>query len=181
MRIKLTALVLSLLLGTLAVSAQNAQSSGPRPFHFSSRGTPFGVQVEVEGTFLVRDDSIEVNMAEATLYVSEHCPYQGRRLISHLKFGLAVGTGPNGRWKIESAGEAMPLELIMSPREERPLYNFSTTIPFERGIDLSRRWFVVEIQEDSIDMPDVKERRGYTFAFSCKDIFLSCGSKSSQQ
>jgi hypothetical protein len=181
MRIKLTTLVLSFLLGTLAVSAQEAEASGPRPFHFSSRGSGFGVQVEVEGTFLVRDDSIEVNMAEATLYVSENCPYQGRRLISHLKFGLAVGTGPNGRWKIETAGEAMPLELIMSPREEHPLYNFSTTIPLERGIDLSKRWFVVEIQIDSIDVPDGKDRRGYTYAFSCKDIFLSCASKTAQQ
>ena len=181
MRIKPTALVLSFLLGTLAVYAQDAESSGPRPFHFSSRGTPFGVQVEVEGTFLMRDDSIEVNMAKATLYVSENCPYQGRRLISHLKFGLAVGTGPNGRWKIESAGEAMPLELIMRPREEHPLYNFSTTIPFERGMDLSKRWFVVEIQIDSIDVLDGKDRRGYAYAFSCKDIFSSCERKTSQQ
>ena len=52
------------------------------PFTISSLGTPFGVQVKFEGTYTVNETYVEVNVERALIYVSEHCPYQGRRYVS---------------------------------------------------------------------------------------------------
>jgi hypothetical protein len=53
-------------------------------------------------------------------------------------------------------------------------------IPKEANIDLTKDWFVVEIQTDPLDIPQEKNKRGYVYAFSCKDIFLPLDSKRSK-
>lgn len=181
MKSNVALLIVPLLLGMSVTYAQSAGESDAKPFHFSSRGTAFGVQGEFEGTYLIHDDSVEVNVAKATIYVSEHCPYQGRRGINRLKFGLATEIGPDGRWKIESAGQPLALELVMSPKEEYSLYNLYFLIPKDRSVDLAERWFVVEIQTDPLDVPREKDRRGYVYAFSCKDVFLRTDRKTNNQ
>ncbi len=177
---KLLLLIAGLLLGASITYAQAKGESDSKSFHFSSRGTAFGVQGEFEGTYLVHDDSIELNVTKATIYVSEHCSYQGRRSINQLKFGLATETGFDGSWKTESAGPPLALDLVMSPKDEYSLYNLYFFIPKEGSLDLIQHWFVVEIQTDPLDVPQEKNRRGYVFAFSCKDIFLPTGIKKSK-
>ncbi len=172
MKYKLAQLIACFLLGASFAYAQSGGESDSKPFHFSSRGTAYGVQGEFEGTFLIRDDSIEVRVAEATIYVSENCPYQGRRGINQLRFGLATETSSDGRWKIESAGQSIALSLVMSPKEEYTLYGLYFSIPKESTIDLTKRWFVVEIETEPLDVLQEKNRRGHVYAFSCKDIFL---------
>jgi hypothetical protein len=170
MKAKVVLLIAFLLLALSVVHAQSGESDS-KAFHFSSRGTAYGVQGEFEGAYVIHDDSIEVNVAKAVIYVSEHCPYQGRRSINQLKFGLAAEIGPNGRWKIESAAQPIPLQLVMSPKEEYSLHDLYFLIPKERSGDLAKRWFVVEIQTDALDAPQEKNGKGYVYAFSCKDIF----------
>jgi hypothetical protein len=165
-------LIACFVLGIQGAYAQSDEESGSKPFHFSSRGTSFGVQGEFEGTYVIHQDSIEVTVAKATIYVSENCPYQGRRSINHLKFGLAVELGPDKRWKIETAGQPIPLQLVMSPKDQYSLHDLYFFIPKERNVDLSKRWFVVEIQTDALDVPGEKSGKGYVYAFSWKDIFL---------
>ena len=167
-----------ILLGVSMTYAQSSGEPGSKPFHFSSRGTPYGVQGEFEGTYLIHDDSIEVSVTKATIYVSENCPYQGRRSVNALRFGLATETSSDGRWKIESAGQPLTLGLVMSPKEEYALFNLYFLIPKGASIDLAKDWFVVEIQTDTLDIPQEKNKRGYVYAFSCKDIFLPDSKKS---
>ena len=171
MKHKPALLVVFFLMGASVGYAQSLAESVSAPFHFSSRGTAYGVQGEFEGTYLIHAESIEVNVTKATIYVSEHCPYQGRRSINRLKFGLAIETGPEGRWKIET-GQSLVLGLVMSPKEEYELSNLHFLIPKESGIDLTKRWFVAEIQTDALDLPDEKIKSGFVYAFSCKDIFV---------
>jgi len=168
------------LLGASMTYAQSGGDPGSKAFHFSSRGTAFGVQGEFEGTYLIHDDSIEVSVTKATIYVSENCPYQGRRSVNELRFGLATETSSDGRWKIESAGQSLTLGLVMSPKEEYALFNLYFLIPKEASIDLTKDWFVVEIQTDPLDIPQEKNKRGYVYAFSCKDMFLPPDSKKSK-
>lgn len=181
MKHKLALLVAFFLMGASIAYAQSVGESVSKPFQFSSRGTAFGVQGEFEGTYLIHAEFIEVSVTKATIYVSEHCPYQGRRSINQLKFGLAAEIGLDGRWKIESAGQSLALGLVMSPKEEYALYNLYFFIPKDSGIDLTKRWFVAEIQTDPLDLPEEKSKTGYVYAFSCKDIFLPPGSKRSKE
>jgi hypothetical protein len=181
MKLKPALLIALFLLGALVTYAQPEEGSDSIPFNFSSRDTAFGVQAEVGGTYLIHDDSIEVHVAKATIYVSEHCPYQGRRTINQLKFGLAVETGSEGRWKIETAGQPIALDLVMIPKEEYSLYDLHFFIPKEKSTDLAKRWFVVEIQTGALDIPQEKNKKGYVYAHSCKDIFLTTESRSSKQ
>ncbi|SRR5260370_12353625 len=116
----------------ITTSSAQSQATVGKPFHFSSRETAYGVQGELEGTYLIQDDSIAVNVKKMTIYVSEHCPYQGPRAINRLRFGLATEDGPNDRWKIESAAPPTLLTLVMSPKEEYTVYDSYFLIPKER-------------------------------------------------
>lgn len=162
---------------TFGIGSAHAQEGVPQPFHFSSRGTGFGVQGEYEGTYVLRGDAVEVSVSKATIYVSENCPYQGRRLVTRLKIGLGVTFGPKGEWKIESSGEPVYIEQVMSPKDEFPLFNLFFSIPIPKGenTDLAKRWLVAEIETDAMDVAPEKRRKGYVYAHSCKELFLPAG------
>jgi hypothetical protein len=162
-----------LFLGPSTSWAQSQTSSDAKWFHFSSRGTAFGVQGDFFGTYIIEDDSIAVNVTKATIYVSEHCPYKGRRGINQLTIGLATEIDPNGRWKIESVAQPTLLEIVMSPKDERTFYGLYFRIPKKRDADLTKRWLVVEIQDQVLDPPPERPAfsKGSAFTHSCKDIF----------
>ena len=160
-----------LLLGTSAAYAQSVAESDGKPFHFSSRGSPFGLQAEFEGTYRVYDSSIEVYVSKATLYVSEHCPYQGRRQVNYIKFGLWNQDGPK---RVQNSSAPLYLSIIMSPREEHTITDLHFSLPKERTLDLEKRSFVVEMQEDAVDLAPLDYgKKGFAYAHSCKDIFAS--------
>ena len=158
-----------LLLGMPATYAQSADGPAARPFHISSRGSAYGVQGEFEGTYRVYESSIEVYVSKATISVSENCPYQGRRRINYLKFGL-WNEGAS-KWKVENTATPLYLYAIMSPREELSLSDLHFSLPKEFTLDLARRWLVVQIQEDALDLPTEAGKTGYAFVHSCPDIF----------
>ena len=165
--------LLSLVLFSMpaAAGAQRAESPAPTRFSISSRGSGFGVQGEYEGTYLIRDDRIEVWVTKVTFYVSENCPYQGQRTIDQVKFALGVETGRGSEWKKEFSSEPVAVGLWMKPKDEYTLYDLSFTIPVGKGLDLSKRWLVAEIQTQAVDEPP-GQRDGFTYTSSCKDIFL---------
>jgi len=181
MKYKLVLLLAAFLLSTSPAHGQPRNTGGPQPFHVSSRGSANGVQTELEGIFVVNPESIEVNVTKATIYVSEHCPYQGRRSVNQLKLGLAAEVDSEGKWKIESSGLPLLLNLVMSPKEDYVLHNLSFLIPKESNADLSKRWFVAEIQTNVLDLPDQRDQVGYVFAFSCKDVFVPLDCKKAKQ
>src|SRR5215204_6004306 len=153
--------------------AQSAGEAEGTPFHISSRGSAYGVQGEFEGTYRITDSSVEVYVSKGALYVSEHCPYQGRRRINYIKFGL--WNQEASKWRVENSAPPLYLYVDMSPRDEHPLSDLHFTLPKESAIDLSRRWLVVEIQEDALDAPAEEGKKGYAFVHSCEDIFIKRG------
>ena len=153
-----------------AASAQGAARQNV-PFTVSSLGTPFGVQVKIEGTYTVNETYVEVSVERAYFYVSEHCPYQGRRFVNTVAVGLATNS-PRGGWETENRGLPVFVERVMRPREEYRLAGLHFQIPRNEGTDLSKRWLVVETEETALDLPDqAKDEKGYHFAHSRRDIF----------
>jgi hypothetical protein len=106
----------SLLLGMTPAYAQSIDNPEAKPFHISSRGSAYEVQGEFEGTYRINDSSIEVYVSKATLYVSEDCPYQGRRRINYIKFGL--WNQEASKWRVENSAPPLYLYVVMSPGEE---------------------------------------------------------------
>lgn len=175
--------VVLLLAGTIC-SAKGQTSSPEKSFHFSSVGTGFGVQGEFLGTYVIDDDAIRVNVTRAMIYVSEHCPYQGRRGITQISFGLATATSPNGAWKTETTALPTQLGIVMRPKEQQVFYGLYFSIPKKKGIDLSKRWFVVNIEDEILDPPPDKPEfsgRGSCFAHSCKNIFAESEDKAMRE
>jgi hypothetical protein len=170
MKSMLKLIFIFLLLGMPATYAQSADRPKAIPFHISSRGTAYGVQGEFEGTYRVYESSIEVYVSKATLSVSEHCPYQGRRRINYIKFGL--WNEQASKWKVENSDTPLYLYVIMNPREEQPLSDLHFSLPKDSTLDLARRWLVVEIQEEALDLPIENRKIGYAFVHSCPDIFI---------
>jgi hypothetical protein len=128
------------------------------------------LQGEFEGTYQVYDSSIEVYVSKATFYVSEHCPYQGRRRINYIKFGL--GNRHDTGWRIENSALPLLMDVVLSPRQEYVLSDLHFSLPKEDTLDLDKRWFVVEIQEDTLDAPNKAGQKGYAFVQGCKDMFV---------
>jgi hypothetical protein len=163
----------------LLLAAQPAESRARAarqqgvPFTISSFGTPFGVQVKLTGTYTVNETQVEVHVERALIYVSEHCPYQGRRFVNTLILGLATQT-PRARWEIENRSLPVFVERVMSPREEYRLAGLTFQIPRNANTDLSKRWLVVEAEETALDVPDNDpDKTGYHFAHSRRDLFAA--------
>ena len=169
------AAVVALLIWQPADTSARGARPQKAPFKISSLGTPFGVQVELEGTYVVNEHYVEVSVDSALVYVSEHCPYQGRRLINTLALGLATTT-PRGSWEIENRSLPLPVERVLSPHEEYRLAGLSFQIPRNAGTDLTKRWLVVEAEDIALDVPDNDpDKKGYAFAHSRRNLFASPG------
>jgi hypothetical protein len=144
-------------------------------FKVSSLGTAFGVQVEVEGTYTVNEHYVELSVDRAFIYVSEHCPYKGRRFVNTLVIGLATNN-PSGRWEMENSSLPLSVERVLSPREEYSLAGLHFQIPRNAGTDLSQRWLVVVTEETAPDLPaNERDEKGYAFAHSRRNIFADLG------
>ncbi|MET0645687.1 MAG: hypothetical protein ABW208_03640 [Pyrinomonadaceae bacterium] len=157
----------------LLSQAAGARGAVPQrvPFKISSLGSAFAVQLEVEGTYTVNENYVEVNVERVYLYVSEKCPYQGRRFINTLSVALGA-VNPNGRWEIENRSLPLFVEHVMSPRDEYRLAGLYFQIPRNAGADLTKRWLIVETEETAPDLPDdKKDEKGYAFAHSRRNLF----------
>jgi len=169
----LTLIVMCLAFSVPVVPAQSVGDAKDEYFRISSRNSAFGVQGEFEGTYRVTKYSVEVYVKKGMLYVSEHCPYQGRRRINYIKFGL--GNQTDSSWRVENSSLPLNLNVIMTPREEYPLAEIHFSVPKGSSEDLALRWFVVEIQEDALDVAADEVEKGYAFAHSCEYISSGTG------
>lgn len=167
------AAVAALLLSQAAVAGARGAAPQRVPFKISSLGSAFAVQVEVEGTYTVNEDYVELNVERVLIYVSEKCPYQGRRFINKLSVGLGAVT-PSGRWDTENRSLPVFVERVMSPRDEYRLAGLHFQIPRSEGADLTKRWLIVETEEMALDLPEGdKGVKGYAFAHSRRNIFAT--------
>ena len=152
--------------------AQDVSKPVAVPFRFSSFDTPFAMQGDFEGEYRVLPDSIEVRLTKASVRISLHCPYKGRREFAALRFVLASHK-PDGKWDMVFKSPKLPVGWIMKPGDE---YTFEgdlhLSIPKEPTTDLSKHWFVAQMDDMVLDLPGDEARRpGYALAMSCKDIF----------
>lgn len=169
----LAAVAALLLVSQPAETRARGTQGQAKPFVISSLGTPFAVQVKLEGTYTVNESYVEVNVERAYIYVSEHCPYKGRRSIDTLLIGLAT-TNPSGRWEMENRSLPIIIERVMGPRDEYRLAGLQFQIPRNAGTNLSKRWLVVETEETALDVPDNDpDRKGYALAHSCRNLFAA--------
>jgi hypothetical protein len=150
----------------LLVNAQDAS-----PLHISSLDTAFGVQVDFEGELLLFPERVEVRLRNARIYVSEKCPYQGRRHLSEVSIGLARKEQKS--WKIISRSNAQHLDLVMRPGEASNLGELTFFIPRNQIEELSGHWLVVQLEGTSPDAFLEKEQQVHFFAHSRRDIFVS--------
>jgi hypothetical protein len=168
----------------LPVPMMHAQSGGEPedvPFHITSIGTPFGLQGEFEGTYRVGDYSIEVSVRKATFYVSEKCPYKGRRLLNYVKFGTWKLDAPKGKWRMENSSSPLLLGLTLSPYESFDFYDLHFSLPKDNETDLRGSAFVVQMQEDAPDLPSEKPGTGFAFARSREEIYSNRRSESARK
>lgn len=165
--------LLVLLIVSLSTQGQDVGASDARSFSISSLKTAFAMQGDFEGEYRIYPGRIDVKVTKANIRISEHCPYEGRRLLSAVKVGLATGTDDKG-WKIASGGQEFLLELIIISGDMRSLGELYFSIPTDDSVDLSKHWLVVQMEDIVLDVPEEKRQKGYAYAHSCRDIFTQC-------
>src|ERR1700724_1221031 len=72
------------------------------------------------------------SQSKGALYVSEHCPYPGRRRINYIKFGL--WNDDAAKWRVENSAPPLYLYAIMSPREELATSDLDFSLPKESAL-----------------------------------------------
>lgn len=169
MKLTFIALVAILLLCPLAVQPQETVLPEAVPFHISSYETAFAMQGDFEGEYRVYPNSVEISLTKAVVRIGQHCPYKGRREFGALSFWLATST-PEGRWKRDSTSEKFAVRRIMIPGDEYSFAPVHFSIPKEATTDLSQRWFVVQMDDLTLDLKD-EPAEGFAFAHSRRDIF----------
>ena len=153
-------------------SAQTVTGSDAVPFHISSLDTAFAMQGDFEGEYRVYPEAIKVRLTKALVRIGTHCPYKGQREFQAIRFALAT-TRPDGKWEMAFKSQKFHVGRIMLPGDEYPLDAIEFTIPKEATTDLSKHWFVVQMDDLIIDHPTKNEpAQGYAFADSCHDIFV---------
>jgi hypothetical protein len=162
--------VILFMLFVTGVQAQTSAESSPVPFSISSINSSFALAGTFEGEYRVRDDSIEITISSASVYLRNYGSYHGRRELSFISVGLASATAP-GRWKVISHSRAVPVGETMKPgdrylAEEKMRFS----IPLESSLDLTKCWLLVEMGEITLDS-DFEGRVGYALAQSSRDIF----------
>jgi hypothetical protein len=166
---KLAFLTLVILLTVFSFAkAQNFGGLETYSLKISSLNTAFATQGDFEGEYRIFPDRIELKLTKAEIYLSDKCPYKGRRRLSSLKFGLATNT-EGKRWNISYTGQELFLNQIMYPKDLYSLGELYFIIPIDNSVDLSKHWFVAEVEESLLDVG--VERKGYAYAHSYKDVF----------
>ena len=163
-------LIVILLVTASVAKSQIPSASEPHAFTISSINTGFGIQGEFEGKYLIYLDRVELWITKADISASKTCPYQGRRLLSALRIGLATNTENKG-WKIAHPSEPLAVGQVMSPGEIHQLGEFHLTIPLNEEIDLARYWLVVQLEANVLDIPESVGVTGHHYAHSRCDIF----------
>lgn len=162
--------LIALLLFAASTNAQVEDIPKAHPFKISSVNTAFAMQGEFEGEYRIYPDRIEFNVTKADIRIGRHCPYKGRRLLSGVRFNLAVATDEK-RWRIAAESNQYFMEHVMLPGDARSLGELYFNIPIDPAVDLSKHWLVVIMGDDVLDLPATERRSGYAVAKSCRDIF----------
>lgn len=170
MKLTLGLLAALLLCAAGDVRAQGVGAPEAVPFRISSLGTPFAMQGDFEGEFLVYDEGVEVRLARGLVRIGDHCPYKGRRVFGAISFALSTATEKG--WKMVSASQKFWVERVMLPNDEYQLGPVSFWIPKEEEADLAGHWLTVQMDDIALDIPPKEQRTGYAFAQSRKDIFV---------
>jgi hypothetical protein len=168
MKNKIFLTLLVLVIAGVVTGAQQSIEPRPHQFVISNMKTAFATQGDFEGEYRIYKDRIVLHMTKAIIRISDHCPYDGRRLITALRFGLAESTEKS--WKPSNL-VGFHLNRIMVPNDGFDLGEMEFSIPRDDSFDLSMRWLVVQIDETALDGVIEENPNGYSFAHSQRDIF----------
>ncbi|HKQ51763.1 MAG TPA: hypothetical protein VJT74_05295 [Pyrinomonadaceae bacterium] len=157
-----------------AAHAQQVVAEGETAaFHISSLDTPFAMQGDFEGEYTVYPEAIRVRLTKALVRVGTHCPYKGRREFRAVSFWLATTNPETGKWKRAFTSQKHLVRTVMLPGDEYRFDGAEFLIPKEAATDLSRHWFVVEMEDVALEVPSKGGAvEGYAFANSCPDVFI---------
>jgi hypothetical protein len=171
----LVALFSLLVLSPTTARAQSSAEPAAVPFRISSLDTGFAMQGDFEGEYRVYPNEVRVKLTRGLIRIGLHCPYKGQRELQAVRFSLAT-EGENGKYLMAFKSLKLHVGEVMSPGDEHTLDGAEFTIPKEPTTDLSKHWFVVQMDDLVLDHPTRHEpMQGYAFADSCKDIFVKKG------
>jgi hypothetical protein len=162
-------LVILFALGVTAVQAQTSAEPSPISFSISSLKSSFALAGTFEGEYRIRDDSIEITVSSAEVYLRAYGTYGGRRELSFINISLASASA-SGKWKTISHARAIPVGETMRPGDKYLADRMRFNIPRDSSVDLTKCWLVVEMGELTLDSID-EDKVGYAFAQSDRDIF----------
>ena len=162
-------MILMMSLSAASTMAQDGFSKESQSVEISSLKTPFAVQAQFSGKFRVYPSGIALEFDKSLITVSENCPYKGRRLITTLRVGLATRTEKG--WEIVNSAPAIAIQRVLKANDSIDLGELKFLIPLTEHLELSDHWFVVQIDETSLDGDDLENADGVSFAHSDRKIF----------
>jgi hypothetical protein len=152
--------------------AQTVAEYEPIPFHISSLDTAFAMQGDFEGEYVVYPEGVSVRLTKALVRIGTNCAYKGARELRAISFAL-VTLNDEGRWKMDLRSLKYVVARVMRPGDEYRFDGVEFFIPKKLTTDLSKHWFVVQMDDWTRDVHEGDEpSEGFAFANSCRDIFV---------
>jgi hypothetical protein len=171
---------------TLALTLAGATPAAPTPKYsryLHGESVPFKITTtaksgfavigQFEGTYQVHPEFIDVTFTNASIQLIGSPSNQRVRLVTDIKFGLAQGL-EGAKWEPLMMLPLATPDKVMHVGETLSLNTRAVRIPISEGLDLSKRWFLVEITNTFVDQgkPDAT-KFGYCYAHSSRNVFAA--------
>ena len=142
------------------------------PLYISSIASGFSVEGQFDGTYQVHPDFIELNFKAAEIRLAGSPADQHSKRVTAVKIGLAHRAHGEGWDTLNNIEIAAPKQVLQVGQSIR-FTPAPVRIPIGASLDLSDRWFVVEIQIVDAKLPNVSSNVRACFAHSDRDIFAT--------
>ncbi len=147
----------------------SSDSNKAVPFRISSmNGSVFAMVGTSDGNYHVYPDFIKVTVTKGTIYLRDNVRYKGRRELNSVTFRLGANT-PQG-WDTVNKSQSIPVNKVMKPGDTYTFNDITFFIPRKGSTDLSKRWFIVQMEETTLD-GEYAGVLGHTYAHSRRTIF----------
>jgi hypothetical protein len=147
---------------------------GPHPLHITSNSaTGFAVIGDFDGTYEVQRDAILVNFKQANIRLIGTPSNQRPRVVTDIRIALARNT-TGGKWEPLDYEPLAAADKVVQVGQLLALNARSIRIPISESVDLSQRWFVIEITNTLLDPANPNATKtGTCYAHSARNVFAA--------
>lgn len=131
-----------------APSGTSTLAPAQRPFRMSSLHATYPLVAELRGTYVVGENSIEVNVAEGQLRSHLSDDYGVRGTLRNLALRVSLGAPTPTGWALDTLGTQDAVADSLLTESSVKFGNLRFVLPIAPSVSLNERWLVFQLSAD---------------------------------